>query len=104
MRGLDDVTEDVIDKVMQCQKEIFQNFLYDQNQKINYGHFRKLASIDPGFTYNFCVDKSNKITGFVWMTSVMRSNLYRIKSFISVDFRKKKTNVHLWPYILILLS
>ena len=56
----------------------------------------KLASIDPGFIYNFCVDKSTKTTGFVWMTSVMRSNLYRFGSFISVKFMRRKTNVHLW--------
>ena len=59
----------------------------------------KLATIDPGFTYNFCVDKSNKITGFFWMTSVMRSNLYCFESFVSVDFMKRKINVHLWPHI-----
>ena len=59
----------------------------------------KLATIDPGFTYNFCVDKSNKITGFVWMTKVIQSNLFRFGSFISVDFTKRKTDVHLWPYI-----
>ena len=32
------------------------------------------------------------------MTSVMRSNLYCFWSSISVDFMKRKTNVHLWPY------
>ena len=59
----------------------------------------KLRSLDSAFTYNFCVDKSNKTTGFVWMTLVVRSNLYCIESFISGDFLKRKTNVHLWPYI-----
>ena len=33
------------------------------------------------------------------MFSVMRSNLYQFGSFINVDFMKRKTNVHLWPYI-----
>ena len=59
----------------------------------------KMASIDSGFTYNFCVDKSYKIIDFVWMTSVVISKLYRFRSFISADFIKRKTNVHLWPYI-----
>ena len=27
-RGLDDVTEDIIDKVMQCPKDIFQDYIY----------------------------------------------------------------------------
>ena len=29
LRDLDDVTEDIIDKVMQCSKENFQDYLYD---------------------------------------------------------------------------
>ena len=59
----------------------------------------KLGSIDSNLTYNFCVDKSNKITGFVRMTSIMRSNLYQFGLFVSGDFMKRLTNVHLWPYI-----
>ena len=31
--GLDDLTENIIDKVIQCSKEIFQDYLYDQNHK-----------------------------------------------------------------------
>ena len=95
LRGLlDDVTEDIIDRAMQCSKEMFQDCLYNQNHKIKLMVIlEKLASIDLGFTYNFHVDKSNKITGFVWMTSVMRSNLYLFGSFISVDFMRRKTNV-----------
>ena len=81
-------------------KRNFQDYLYDQNYKIKFmAILEKLASIDSGFTYNFCVDKLNKINGFVWMTSVMRSNLYCFGSFISEDFMKRRTNVHLWPYI-----
>ena len=74
--------------------------LYDQNHKIKFmAVLEKLASLDPGSMYNFCVDKSNKLKGFVWMTSVMRLNLYRFGSFISVDVMKRKTNVYLWPCI-----
>ena len=83
LRGLDDVNEDIIDKAIQCLKEIFQDYLYDQNHKIKFmAILEKLASIDPGFMNNFCVDKSNKITGHVWMSSVMRSYLYRFGFFI----------------------
>ena len=47
LRGLDDVTEDIIDKAMQCSKEIFQDYLYDQNYKIKFmAIIVKLASID----------------------------------------------------------
>ena len=99
LRGLDDVTEDIVDKAMQCLKEIFQDYLYDLNHKIKFmAIYEKVASIDSGFTYNFCVYNSNKITGFVWMTSVMRSNIHYLGSFISVDFMKRKTNAHLCPY------
>ena len=42
---------------------------------------------------------NEKITGFVWMTSVMRSYLYQFGSFIYVNFMKRKTNGHQWPYI-----
>ena len=94
LRGLDDVTEDIIDKAIQCSKDC----LYDQNHKIKFrAILEKLISIDLAFTYNICVDKSKEITGFVWMTSVMRSNLYCFGSFITVDFMKRQ-NVHLWPY------
>ena len=66
LTGLDDVTEYIIDKAMQCSKEIFQDYLYDQNHKIKFMVIlEKLASIDSDFIYNFCVDESNKITGFV---------------------------------------
>ena len=36
LRGLDDVTEDIIDKAMQCSKEIFRDYLYDQNHKVKF--------------------------------------------------------------------
>ena len=36
LRDLDDVTEDIVDKAMQCSKEIFQDYLYDQNYKIQF--------------------------------------------------------------------
>ena len=85
---------------MQCMKEIFQDYLYDQKHKIKcMANLENLALIDSGLTYNVCVNKSNRITGFVWMTSVMKSNLYSCGCLISVDFMKRKTNVHLWPYI-----
>ena len=35
LRGLDDIPEDIIDKAMQYSKEIFQDHIYDQNNKKN---------------------------------------------------------------------
>ena len=33
LRGMDDVSEDMINKTIQCSKEIFQDYLYDRNHK-----------------------------------------------------------------------
>ena len=100
LRGLVDETEEIIDKAMQCSKEIFQDYLYDQNHEIKHMTIlEKMVLIDSRFTNNFCIDKSNKITGYLRMTSVMRSNLYSFGSFISVNFMKRKTNVHSSPCI-----
>ena len=57
LTGLYYVIEDLINKAMQCLKEIFKNYLYDQNHNIKLMTIlEKLASMDPGFTYNFCVN------------------------------------------------
>ena len=66
LRGLDDGTEDIMDKARQYSKEIFHDYLYDQNHQIKFMVvLEKLISIDSRFSHSFCVDKSNKITGFV---------------------------------------
>ena len=44
------------------------------------------------------MDNEKKITGFVWMTSIIRSNLYCFRSFIN-EYLCKEKNIHLWPYI-----
>ena len=89
IRGLDDVNSDFIDKAIQCSKEIFEDYLHNPNNKIIFLAIPdKLGTIDPMFVYNFCMDNQKKIIGFVWMTSVMRSNLYRLGSFINVDLMK----------------
>ena len=87
---------------MQCSKEIFQDYLNDQNHKIKFMTIlEKMGLINSGFASNFCVDKLNKIAGFVCMTSVMRSNLYHSESFISVDFMKRKKMLF-YSHILVL--
>ena len=47
----------------------------DKNDVINTSKFKKyLSNEEKGFTYIFSINSENKLTGFVWMTSVMRSN------------------------------
>ena len=62
IRGLDDVNSDFIDKAIQCSKEIFEDYLHNPNHKIKFlAILDKLFTIDPGFTYNFCMgnEKNN---------------------------------------------
>ena len=100
IRGLDNVNSDIIHKSIQCSKENFEDYLHNPNHKVKFlAILDKLGTIDPGFTFNFCMDNEKKITSFVWITSVMRLILYQFGSFINVDFMKRKVNVHIWPYI-----
>ena len=67
-RGLDNMNLDIIDKAIQCSKEIFEDYLHNLYHKINFlAILDKLGTIDPGFAYNFCMD-NKKITGFVGTT------------------------------------
>ena len=43
------------------------------------------------------------MAGFAWMTSVMRSHFERYHSVIFLDAMKKKTNMHLWPYMAVVI-
>ena len=91
-------TQTLLTKQFNAQKKI-EDYLQDPNHKTKFlAILDKMGTIDQGVTYNFCMD-NEKITGFVWMTSVMGSILYQFGSFINVDFMKRKTNIHLWPYI-----
>ena len=57
IRGLDDVNSDFIDKAIQCSKEIFEDYLHNPNHKIKFlAILDKVGTIDPGFTYNYCMD------------------------------------------------
>ena len=97
------MTDDILDDALVCAEEVFSEFINDNscNSKI-FGILEKLGRND-GFTYNISYDNSGKVTGIVWMTSIMRSNLERYSSSICLDAMKRKTNVHLWPYMAIAL-
>ena len=94
------MNSDIIDKTIQCSKEKFEDYVHEPNHNIKFlAILDKLGAIDPGFTYNFCMDNDKKMNGFLWMTSLMRSNLYLFGSFINIDFMKRKITIYLWPCI-----
>ena len=99
-KSLDNITSDIIDEAVASVKEVYQQYLNDDSCSTKlFGMLEKLGKKDSGFTYNIAFDSNNKATGVVWMTSTMRSNLYRFGSFICVDAMKRNTNVYEWPYI-----
>ena len=98
--GLDNESDDFIDKAIMHSKDIFLEYINDDGSGLQlFAILARLGDIDPGFTYNICFDSNQKVTGFVWMTSVMRSRLERFSSFICLDAMKRTTNVQMWPYI-----
>ena len=102
--SLDDISDDFLDEAAKCAREIFYDFMNDS--KCSFGLFQylaKLSNADPGFTYDIAKDAEGKMTGFAWMTSVMRSHFERYHSVIFLDTMRTKTNIHLWPYISIVI-
>ena len=75
----------------------------DKNSFLLFHYFDKLASIDLGYTYIILNDSEGNMTGLYWMTSKMRSSFERFHGCIFLDFMRRKTNVHLWPYISIVI-
>ena len=99
-KSIDDDTEDVLEEAIFHAKEIYNEYLHDDNHRVKIlAILEKLGQLDSGFTYNVCTDQNNVMTGFVWMTLAMRSNLHRFGSFLSLDAMRNKTNPYLWPYI-----
>ena len=99
-KTIDSCTSDIIDTAVTAMKEVYLEYLNDDNCSTKiYAILEKLSNEDPGFTYNIAFDHNNIATGIVWMTSTMRSNLHRFGSFICLDALKRTTNVFEWPYI-----
>ena len=61
--------------------------------------FDKAVKASNNLFYGTLNCHNNKISGFMWMTSTMRSNFERFGTFLSLDAMKRRMNIHLWPYI-----
>ena len=103
-KSMDNITDDIIDDAIVCAKEVLHDYMADDSQRIKIiAMLERLGEIDPGFTYNLCMNKDNELTGFVWMTSVMRSNFQRFGNFLCLDAMKKKL-MYIYGRILAQLS
>ena len=101
---LDEITDDILDSAVVASREIYYNFLNDTSCGVSlFQYLKALAKVDIGFTYAVSRDSEGKMTGFAWMTSVMRSHFERYHSVIFLDAMKKKTNMHLWPYMAVVI-
>ena len=101
---LDDISDDFLDEAAKSAREIFYEFLNDDQCSFKlFRYLENLADIDIGFTYNISRNGKGEMTGFAWMTSVMRSNFERYHSVIFLDAMKRRTNVHLWVYMSVVI-
>ena len=75
MKSMDNKTDDIMDETVHIVDEVFTEYLNDEtcNMKL-FGILETLGNKSSGFTYALCNDGDGKLSGFVWMTSVMRSN------------------------------
>jgi len=96
-----------------CEEDINKTLSYDiwkEALDSEAGSGRKLLdqmegmkqSIE-GFDYRFAKNADNVIISVIWMTDVMRGNLYRAPENVSTDMRHAKTNDLLWPYISVIV-
>ena len=100
MKPLDEMTDDILDEAIHCVDDIYCSFMNEKSTDISlFRILESIGKISPGFTYAFSRDEDDRLTGVVWMTSVMRSNFERYSQFICIDAMKKKTNVSLFPYM-----
>ena len=71
--SLDNNTSDIMDEALQSIKEIFvENLANDTCNMRLFAMLETLGSKDSGFTYALCHDSDGTLSGFVWMTAVMR--------------------------------
>ena len=105
LKPLDEMSTDILDNVVTAVDAVYKQFMNNEqcNMKL-LGILETLGNTCAGFTYSICKDINNNVTGFVWMTSVMRYNFLHYSTFICMDAMKKKTNVNLWPYMSIVVQ
>ena len=90
----------IYDQALQASDNIFRGILnhcHGNNKVLNFLY--QLSMHDKGFTYKIFFNSNNQISGFMWMTSSMRSNFERFGSFLCIDAMKRAFNIYLWPYI-----
>ena len=103
-KPLDEVSHDFLDEAAKSAKEIYYDFLNDEQCSFKlFNYLEGLSKVDVGFTFNISRNEKGDMTGFAWMTSVMRSHFERYHTVIFLDAMKRKTNVHLWPYVSIVI-
>ena len=63
-------------------------------------YMKEMKRMYDGFDYCISYESgTNKITGFVWMTSVMRASLQKYGTYLTLDAMKHELNTLHWPYI-----
>ena len=101
---LDDISDDLLDDATKSAREVFYNFLNDDQCSFKLiSYLESLSKIDCGFTYNISLDEKNNMTVFTWMTSVMQYHFERYHTVIFLNAMKRRTNIHLWPYLSIVI-
>ena len=103
-KPLDEINNDIINNCVTSTKEIYYDFLNDDKCSFSlFTYLDSLAEVDAGFTYNIAQNDAGQMTGFCWMTSVMRSYFERFHVVIFLDAMRRKTNAHLWPYMSVVI-
>ena len=101
---LDEITDDMRDPVTECAREVYFSYLNDESCSFKlFKYFDDLSKMGSGFTYNYCTDSEDNLTGICWMTAHMISHFELYHSCIFLDAMRRKTNVHLWPYMSIVV-
>lgn len=86
MQKLDDDSEAIPPEAILACQNIYRNVLNScegNNQLVNLLY--QLSKADKGFTYKVFFYHRNKISGFMWQTSIMMSNFKRFSSCSFLD-------------------
>ena len=92
IKTLEDQSEYILDIASVSETEIYYHYINNtENSYKIFSYLEGLSKEEKGFTYNLSNNSDNKLNGFVWMTSVMRSNfeIYHKVLFLDAMRRKK---------------
>ena len=60
---IENMTDYIIHKAIQCARKVFKKYLCDNTQKKNFfAILERLTTIESGFTHTFCIDNTNDVT------------------------------------------